>query len=186
MYARAAASAERVFGPEHRATLTLRSNEAVALEAIGELDEAERIAREVLETQRRAFGDAHDDTLSSASNLGNMLVRTGHHDEAEAILREALSTLIAARGDDSLLAGMLYGGLGKSLRGLERYDEAETAFLRSLEIIVAAVGPGHPAARATLGEIRSFYGPEGMNNPERLAEIEASVHPPEGADGLSD
>lgn len=182
MYAHAASSAQRVFGPTHRATLTLRSNEAVALEAIGRVDDAERISREVLEVQREAFGAAHDDTLASASNLAILLVRTGRAPEGEAILREALSALTESRGEDSLISGILHGGLGRSLRVQGRDEEAENALLRSHRILLAATGPDHPATRTAAGDLRSFYGPEGVNDPDRLAAFEAQANtPPTGA-----
>lgn len=175
MYAQAAESAQRVFGATHRATLTLRSNEAVALEAIGRVEEAERISREVLAIQREAFGEAHDDTLASASNLGIMLVRTGRAAEAEAIFREALSSMLGSRGDESMLAGVLYGGLGRSLVAQAKFDEAEGALLRACEIIVSIVGPENPGARASIRDVRSLYGPEGLDDPDRLATFEGSL-----------
>jgi serine/threonine-protein kinase len=178
MYATAAVAAFRVFGPTHRAALTLRSNEAVALEAIGRVDDAERIYLDVLAIQRETLGDAHDDTLSSTSNLAILYTRAERYAESEALLREALSAHTEARGDRSLVVGVLYGGLGRSLQGQGRMDEAERAFLHAHEIMVEIVGHSNPATQTAARDIRAFYGPDGINDPERLAAFDRTSPTP--------
>ncbi|MBM4062560.1 MAG: serine/threonine protein kinase [Planctomycetes bacterium] len=56
---------------------TLRNNAALALRALGRLDEAEAMLRQVLSFRCAAFGDAHPETLFARGNLAAVLVERG-------------------------------------------------------------------------------------------------------------
>jgi hypothetical protein len=53
-------------------------------------DAAEKLARDMLATQRRVLGPEHPDTASTTYDLGRILAHNGHNDEAFALLREAI------------------------------------------------------------------------------------------------
>jgi tetratricopeptide (TPR) repeat protein len=72
--------------PEHRRGLTIENDLAVMLHALGELAEAESMARSSLLSW---CGVAHTETLSLLV-LGLVLTSQGRHDEADARLRRAL------------------------------------------------------------------------------------------------
>ena len=55
----------------------------------GDLDAAEPLLREVLETQRQTLGARHPDTLASMNSLGMLLYDKGELAAAEPLLREA-------------------------------------------------------------------------------------------------
>ena len=52
--------------------------------------DAEKLFRQVLETQRRVLGPDHPDTLNNMTLLGNALMEQGHYSEAEKSYLEAL------------------------------------------------------------------------------------------------
>jgi tetratricopeptide (TPR) repeat protein len=60
------------------------------LVAEGHYDEAEKLARETLDTRRRILGPEHPKTLQSMVNLAYALKRLGRYAEQENLLRQAL------------------------------------------------------------------------------------------------
>jgi tetratricopeptide (TPR) repeat protein len=55
--------------------------------------EAEKLDREVFETQRQTLGPEHASTLLTLGNLGYVLIEEKNYSEAEKVLREALAGL---------------------------------------------------------------------------------------------
>ncbi len=71
---------------------------ATALVRTGELEEAERIARDVTEKSRRQFGTTHRATASAELVLGECLVANRAFEEAESLLLRAYESLRDAAG----------------------------------------------------------------------------------------
>jgi len=63
---------------------------ANTLQLEGRLPEAERLARETLETQRRVLGMQHPDTGYTMVGLALTLTREGHFQQAEDLYRQAV------------------------------------------------------------------------------------------------
>ena len=78
----------RVLGEHHPNTLVSACNLVSALLRQGKNDEAEGLARELLEVCRRVLGDHHPNTLVSAGNLVTALFNQGKNAEADALKRE--------------------------------------------------------------------------------------------------
>ncbi|GAA0410654.1 hypothetical protein GCM10009530_73940 [Microbispora corallina] len=74
-----------MLGEEHPDTLTSQNNLALALRALGRLEEAEAEHRAVLEIRRRVLGEDHPDTLTSRNNLALVLRDLGRWAEAEVL-----------------------------------------------------------------------------------------------------
>ena len=104
------------------------NNLAVLLELHGELGEAEKYHREVLQIRRDQLGHTHRSTLDSMSNLANLLARQGRYKEAEDRYREALELYrsITDENDRDLLS--LRNGLARLYHRRGRYHEAEDMF----------------------------------------------------------
>ncbi|MGX1898878.1 tetratricopeptide repeat protein [Streptomyces anulatus] len=63
------ADRERVLGHDHPDSLAGRNNLAIALEGLGEHQQAVDLHRENLADHERLLGPAHPDTLTSRNNL---------------------------------------------------------------------------------------------------------------------
>lgn len=177
VYAVASERAARVFGASHRNTLSVRRNAAIALDRLGHREEAEREYVATLAAQRETLGIAHADTIATATSYAEFLVNAGELDRAEALFREAIEAQLGAHDERDPVVGILYGGLGACLRAQRRYEEAEEALLRAHSVMLATLGPGHPFTRTTVSRLRALYAPDSMNDPVKLAALDAPDSP---------
>ncbi len=131
-------------GAEHPDTLTSRNDRALALYAMGRLEEAEAEHRAVLEIFTRVLGAEHPDTLTSRDNRALVLHDMGRLEEAEAEHRAVLeirTRVLGAEHPDTLTSRNERAG---NLRGLGRLDEAEAEHRAVLEIRTRVLGAEHP------------------------------------------
>jgi tetratricopeptide (TPR) repeat protein len=68
-------------------------------EKSGQLDEAEPLFKEALDTRRRVLGDTHPDTLSSINNMASLYKAKGKYDLAEPLFKDALDVRRRVLGD---------------------------------------------------------------------------------------
>jgi tetratricopeptide (TPR) repeat protein len=80
----------RLLGAGNPDTLQSMHHLADVLDQESRYAEAEKCARQTLDTRRRVLGAAHRDTLSSMSELARILNDQGRYREAEKLNREAL------------------------------------------------------------------------------------------------
>ncbi len=73
-----------------------RSSLTLLLQDLWRWNDAESIARQVLETHLKQLGEEHPDTLVAKNNLGLILRQQERHDEAHLLLDEAASGLAQA------------------------------------------------------------------------------------------
>mmetsp|Transcript_13775 Transcript_13775/g.34390 ORF Transcript_13775/g.34390 Transcript_13775/m.34390 type:complete len:82 (+) Transcript_13775:3-248(+) len=64
------------------------SNLGMLLQAKGQLDEAEALFRNALQTYRETLGNCHPSTLASINNLGKLLQAQGRLDDAGVLFSE--------------------------------------------------------------------------------------------------
>ena len=83
------ALARRDLGDDHRETLNLIKNLALALVERGKLAETEPLCRELLAARRRRLGDEHPRTLEALTQLAEVLAGLDRPAEARPLLREA-------------------------------------------------------------------------------------------------
>src|SRR5262249_7344505 len=76
-------------GEDHYYTMASAHNLAVLLQAQGNLPDAERYLREVVQRRQRLLGEEHTETLRSIARLGAGLKDRKLPAEAEAFLRPA-------------------------------------------------------------------------------------------------
>ncbi|MFN3240663.1 MAG: protein kinase domain-containing protein [Planctomycetota bacterium] len=93
---------QRTLGNDHPDVLAARQHRAVLLQRRGDVDEAERAFRELLQGRVRVFGEGHTLVARSRADLAWLLQERGQLGEAERLLRAALATLRAEFGDGHL------------------------------------------------------------------------------------
>jgi len=82
-------SRRETLGPHHFSTLDSLHNLAIALQRQGDLEDAERAYRDVLEARRLTVGEEHDRYGRVALMLGQLLHDQGKVDEARPLLQQA-------------------------------------------------------------------------------------------------
>ena len=75
------------------------NNLASLLKALGSLEEALELHREVLAKERQVLGVQHHSTLTSMNNLASTLQEMGQPEEAEILFRECLASLHSTAGN---------------------------------------------------------------------------------------
>ena len=99
----------------------------------GKYAQAERIARQALETAQRAFDEKHGITRSAKGGLAWTLMRMGRLPEAERLASAGLAQARRLSLDDKNLAGWL-DTLGHVLLGKGEGREAEPLFREAIEL----------------------------------------------------
>src|SRR5690606_27329380 len=74
------------------------NNLAITLASLGQVDEAEPLFRESIETRRRLFGERHLMVVSPMRSLARLLRESGRAREAESLAREAHSIRVEQLG----------------------------------------------------------------------------------------
>jgi tetratricopeptide (TPR) repeat protein len=87
-------------GPDHPATLSSRSNLAVAYQAAGRTAEALRMKEEIFKLVKARLGPDNPSTLTSRNNLASSYFAAGRTDEAIALLETNLKLRTVRLGPD--------------------------------------------------------------------------------------
>ncbi|KAG8829158.1 hypothetical protein FRC18_009510 [Serendipita sp. 400] len=134
----------QVLGPLHPDTVLALGNLASTLRDRGELEEAERIQRDVLASRVEILGPRHPDAVKAMSNLAYTLHSRGQLEEAEKMQREVLALrieILGPRHPDTLLA---MNDLATTLQNRGRLEEAENMQRKILSQRAEVLGPRHP------------------------------------------
>ena len=94
----------------------------------GHLPEAEKLQRQVLETQARVLGPENPDTLASQSNLAKTLIAEGHSRDAETLARQAFDVQLRTLGPQDPDSINTLQQLGTAMVHNRRYPEAKQLF----------------------------------------------------------
>jgi tetratricopeptide (TPR) repeat protein len=100
------------------------SNLASTLGDQGQLDEAAKMFKEVLEKMRRILGAEHPDTISAMNNLASTLGDQGQLDEAMALLEVAVQRMKRIHGDEHPHTKMAVRNLTRLAGGRTSASEA--------------------------------------------------------------
>ena len=109
---------------EHRDTLGTKSDLATALQANGQLEEAEKMYRTTLKTMKRVLPKSDTTILTTLNNFAGLLGDgLGKHAEAEAMFREVLAIQLQMLGPehpDTLMTkgNILVEGIGHDFNDL--------------------------------------------------------------------
>jgi serine/threonine-protein kinase len=117
---------------------------AEGYEKLGLLEQAERLAREALETRRNLFGAAHADVVASLDLVGWIQRQRGELDNAEALLREAVTIgrhVFPPAGDPRLARALNDLGVVHDARG--EHAEAATLYRESIDMRRRLLGEEH-------------------------------------------
>jgi len=180
---RAIEGLDRVFGPEHQVTLSTRNTLASLMELQKRFDEALSLHRQVLEARRRTLGENHPSVHNSLHNIGNLYLAKGEPEGCIKVTREAIAVATAAYGPKHPARAISLGLLGFALRDTgdpANYPESEKAILEALAILESSLPPDHPVKVNTLRGLRRLYAEDAMNDPVKLAEVEARLAALEG------
>jgi hypothetical protein len=99
-FERAYFAAQRIFGPDHRDTLTSANNLAGAYESAGRLTEAIPLFEATYANRQRVLGDDHPGTLASANNLASAYESAGRPTEAIPLFEATHANRRRILGDD--------------------------------------------------------------------------------------
>ena len=100
----------------------------------GQIKEAERLRRQVLESTRRWLGTENRNVATGCINLAMVLQGQQKFQEAESLLREAVEINRKARGPNHPHTAIACGNLAILLARLDRSDEAERLHREALSI----------------------------------------------------
>ncbi|KAG8823165.1 hypothetical protein FRC17_009390, partial [Serendipita sp. 399] len=142
-----------IFGPRHLATISSMGNLASTLRSRGQLEEAEKLEREVLELRIEILGQKHPDTVQTMGNLAVTLWRRGQLEEAEKLEREVLELRIEILGQKHPDTVWTMGNLASTLSGRGQLEEAEKLHREVLELQIEILGQKHPDTVSTMGNI---------------------------------
>lgn len=134
----------------------LLTTRATGLQKYGDLERAEPIFREVLETRRRLYGPDHFETATAQNNLGSLLFAKGRPDEARPLFESAVSIRTAALDVDHLDTARARLNLGLCLDELNRPEEAIEELREALRIRAVNFDDDNPElarVRAALGYV---------------------------------
>jgi tetratricopeptide (TPR) repeat protein len=122
---------------------------AVALAAVGRLDEAEATHREALALLEKLEGKGSE-YASYVSDLSTTLEQQGRNAEAEAAQREALAIHQRFSGVDHPDALVNMTNLALLLRKQRKYAEAESLYRATITLQRKVLGNEHPVLAKTL------------------------------------
>jgi tetratricopeptide (TPR) repeat protein len=151
---------ERMFGPDSARTLDARQDLAATLMGVGRLAEAERAARECVDTYFRLGVQDGQNYANAARRLGRILLLRGDLDPSVAFLRSAYSSEHARAGENAFAALVTGYMLARSLVQLHQFQEARA--LLAPEVPASLEGDYPQFMRATrlrtLGELQTEAG----------------------------
>ncbi|TJY59450.1 tetratricopeptide repeat protein [Sinimarinibacterium sp. CAU 1509] len=125
--------------------LNTLNNWAAVASRRGELDHAERLYRQALETRRMLLAPSAA-LAALLSNYGKLMLQKGDPGAALPLLEEAVELAQRYAGDKSphLIAAL--SGLGDAYTRIGRLDQANATLNRAQELALSATGPAHPLA----------------------------------------
>lgn len=131
--------------------------QADALLRANRVDDAEPLARELLELARRVYGERNTDYASSLALMAQVHTKRGEHAEAHRLAHQGESILREILGDDHerVCYAMLVRGLVYYDEG--RYEEAATVAGEAATRLLDTLGPGAtPLGRARRNRARAL------------------------------
>jgi tetratricopeptide (TPR) repeat protein len=151
------ADQERVTGPDHPSTLTLRNNLAVAYRLAGRTNEAIVLHEHTLARREQTLGPDHLDTLQSRNNLGLAYQDAGRTDEAIVLHEHTLARREQTLGPDHLDTLQSRNNLAIAYQDAGRTDEAIALHEHTLAGRERILGPDHPNTLTSRNNLAVAY-----------------------------
>lgn len=152
------------------------NNLAWLLLNVGELDEAESLARLGLEKRRRVLSPRHAAIGSSLTVLGALKLRRGDLPAAEEMLREAVEIRRRVTPRGSAPLGESLGFLGEAVRRSGRFADAEPLLRESLDMLRVALPPGDLSIAGAAERLVDLYAQWGR--PDEAERVRRATMPP--------
>lgn len=144
-----------LYGDDHPLTLKARSELAVSLSQLGEMERALELNALVLAGYRSRLGEDNQYVAGALANMGASERALGRFDESLTHYEQSLE--IRRRLDSlppTFVASVLLAH-GRVLIELDRFDEAEKSFLQGIDLIEEALGGEH----VFLSRAHAYYAP---------------------------
>lgn len=159
-------------GLDDKSTLNAGNNLVVALWMRGseeDLQEAESLGRQILDSRRRVLGENHPDVAQSYNSLAITIVQDGRLVEAEPLFRDAVRIATAVLPANHPHVAKYEGGLGSCLYEQDRFEDAEPYLVSCYEKLRDGRGPGDPDTLRALETLVKLYRATGDAENERDA-----------------
>jgi hypothetical protein len=134
----------KLFGQEHKETLSGMAMVGLAYSLGGRWNEAEELEVQVMETRKRVLGAEHPDTLTSIANLASTFWNQGRWKEAEELevqVMETSSRVLGAEHPDTLTS---MNNLAFTWKRQGRGVEALNLIEECVQLRTRILGVGHP------------------------------------------
>ncbi|NUP08033.1 MAG: serine/threonine protein kinase [Polyangiaceae bacterium] len=147
---------ERALGADHPDVGTARSNLALALAQLGELDGALAERKKALAIMEGNYGTDHPKTAEYRINVGHVHHRRKEYADAITSYRAALDVLDRFKGTEHQ-ASIARESIAGVLRDQQKYAEAHPELVKAVALREAALGPDHPSLGKLLGELAESF-----------------------------
>ena len=144
-----------LLGQDHRRTLGLAADLAIALRRQDCHGEAEELLRQTLEKQRALVGVDDGHTLRTMDNLALVLEALGRFEEAERLYTDVYIARKALLGPDDESTLLTQCSLGNVKRQLGQAVEAEGLLRRAVQGMLRSLGEDHPKALIAMNNLAS-------------------------------
>lgn len=129
--------------PDDDLVLTVKHNLGTAMKDAGNLPEAEKLLREVLDARVRLYGDENPRTLYSLNGVAAVLARQGKLAESAELFERALAVRRKVLGSLHPATLTLMSNLGANYVQLKRLDLAEPMLREAISGLSQTVGEKH-------------------------------------------
>ena len=157
LYEQVLAERERVLGPDHPDTLTIRNNLAGAYYSVGRFGEAIELYEQVLAEYERVLGADHPDTLTVRNNLAGAYKSAGRLAEAVELFERVLADRVRVLGSDHPDTLAARNNLAGAYYSVGRFGEAIELFERVLAERERVLGSDHPDTLTTRNNLAGAY-----------------------------
>jgi hypothetical protein len=138
-----------------------------------------RTAERITQFERHLFSDDHSATITAARILASLMQGQGQLEEAEALLRKVVERALGVYGTSHPITAFTNGLLGMAIvdqqKGQDSLVEAERLLLDAFEVVNNRFPSHHPWIAASVENLEKLYGPDQLNEPERMDAIRARV-----------
>ncbi len=145
--------AEELFGAEHPAAFSARSDLAILLKDQGDFDGARAVLEELRPIEERALGEDHPDTLATLNNLALVDQKQGRLEAAVRLLEDVLARRTAAHGERHPETVIALDNLAQALGEAGSYEESERLGREAYALHGAVHGPDHPLTGRSAGNL---------------------------------
>ncbi|PVF91575.1 hypothetical protein CPB86DRAFT_878439 [Serendipita vermifera] len=143
------------FGQRDSRVIRMRAHLGTALLECGQLEEAEKMERDVLEVQKEILGPRHPSTVTTMHNLASTLRQRGQLEEAEKMERDVLEVRKEILGPRHPKTVNTMHNLASTLCQRGQLEEAEKMERDVLEVRREILGPRHPKTVTTMHNLAS-------------------------------